>query len=101
MSSEQRRDRVESDGDVKMIRYIVNGGGGGRGIDRGGATRGGRVERCVSIREIVVAVGDVVRRVCVSSIVCLVRPRRVATWVGVGGVDAERRRVLQCVKSVV
>lgn len=101
VSSEQSRDRVESEGDVKMMRYVVNGGGGGRGIDSGGATSGGRVDRCVSIREMVDAVGDVVRRVCVRSVVRFRRARRVATWVGVGGDGAEKRWVVQCVRSVV
>lgn len=101
VSSAQRRDRVESDGNVKMIRYVVSGGGGGRGIDRGGATRGGKVERCVSIKEMVDAVGDVVRRVCVRSVVRFLRARRVATWVGVGGDGVVRRWVVHCVRSAV
>ena len=101
MSSEQSRDRVESDGAVKMIRYVVNGGGGGRGIDRGGATRSGRDDRCVSIREMVDAVGDVVRRVCVSKFVCLASPRRMATWLGVGADGEERRGAVHFVRSVV
>lgn len=101
VSSEQRRDRLESEGDVKMIRYVVSGGGGGRGIDRGSATRRGTVERCASIWEMVDEVGDVVRRVCVSRDVCLVRSWRTATWVGVGGEGAERRWVVQFVRRVV
>lgn len=101
VSSEQRRDRVESDGDVKMIRYVVSGGGGGRGIDKGGETRGGRVERCVSIREMVDAVGDVVRRVSVRRLVWLARPKMMATWVGVGEDGAERRWAVQFVSSMV
>ena len=79
VSSEQSFDRVESDGDVKMIRYVVNGGGGGRGIDRGGPTRVGRVERCVNTKEMVDTVGDVLRSVCVKSVVRVVTARRVAT----------------------
>ncbi len=80
---------------------MVSGGGGGRGIERGGATRGGRVERCASIREMVEMVGDVVRRVCVKRVVCLVRLRRVAVWVGVGGDGAERRWTVHFVRSLV
>ena len=77
LRSEQRRERLDSEGDVKRIRYVVCGGGGGRGIDKGGATRVGRVDKCVSTWEIVDAVGEVTRRVCVSRVVWLVRARRV------------------------
>lgn len=101
LRSEQRRERLESEGDVKRIWYVVSGGGGGRGIDRGGATRVGRVDRCVSIVEIVDAVGEVARRVCVSKVVWLIRPRRVDTWVGVGGDGAERRWAVHFVRSKV
>lgn len=42
---------------------MVSGGGGGRGIDLGGATSVGRIDRCVRIWEIVGTVGEVARRV--------------------------------------
>ena len=101
LSSEQRPDRLESDGVVKRIRYIVNGGGGGRGNDLGGANRIGKVERCVSVWEIVDTVGEVARRVCVSRIVWLVSSRRKHDWVDVIGNDVERESAVHVVRSAV
>lgn len=101
LRSEQRRDRLEREGDVKRIRYVVSGGGGKRGIDLGGATSVGRIDRWVRIWEIVDTVGEVARRVCVSRVVWLVSSRRKVNWGGVVGDDVERESAVQFVRSAV
>ena len=63
--------------------------------------RGGKAERCVSIWEMVAAVGDVVRRVWVRRVVWLVRSVRAPVWRGVGAVGEERRWAVHLVRSVV
>lgn len=81
---------------------MVSGGGGGRGIDLGGATSVGRIDRCVRIWEIVDTPGEVARRVCVSRVVWLVSSRRKVNWGGVVvGDDEERESAVQFVRSAV
>ena len=53
------------------------------------------------MREVVDAVGDAARRVCVRRVVWLVRERRVVIWGGGGGDGAERRWAVHFVSRVV
>ncbi len=78
---------------------MVRGGGGGRGIERGGATRWGCVARWVRMRVVVGRVGWVVRRVWERRVVWDERDWRVERWVVGGGVGV--RWEVQFVRRVV